>query len=206
MHTRLVGARTAAAITGDIDCGEQEQPHNINEMPVPGSRFETEMLVSLEVIIGRPHEADEQEDRADDHMEAVEAGRHEEGRAINMAREAEMRMAIFVRLKGGEAQAQHNRHGQPAATDAIFRGEIMMKRPRRTRGKGRLTKEGRAIKAKESEMPEADYQENPESHFPIPPHEFVAKTDVFAINPYGCVVCGLKEDHLLHQRLELVAA
>ena len=28
-------------------------------------------------------QADRQEDRADDHMEAVEAGRHEEGRAID---------------------------------------------------------------------------------------------------------------------------
>src|SRR3546814_8963658 len=44
------------------------------------------------------HQADDQEDRADEHMEAVEAGRHEEGRRIVDRAEGERRFGIFIGL------------------------------------------------------------------------------------------------------------
>ena len=35
----------------DIDGGEEEQPHHVNEVPVPGGRFETE-VIDGEVYVG----------------------------------------------------------------------------------------------------------------------------------------------------------
>ncbi len=32
------------AITPNIDAGKQEEPYNVNEVPVPSSKFKAEML------------------------------------------------------------------------------------------------------------------------------------------------------------------
>ena len=53
-------------------------------MPVPGGGFEAEVRLGREVALGA-EVADDQEDGADKHVEAVEAGRHEEGRAVDVA-------------------------------------------------------------------------------------------------------------------------
>ena len=72
-------------------------------MPVPGGRLEADVLVRRES--GRPQradQADEQEDRADDHVEAVEAGRHEEVRGIDVAAEKPSKaaaVAVFIGLQ-----------------------------------------------------------------------------------------------------------
>src|SRR3546814_4492963 len=58
---------------------EQEQPHHVDEMPVPGSRLEAEVLLWREIAIVEPLQADGEEDGAHHHVKAVEAGRHEEG-------------------------------------------------------------------------------------------------------------------------------
>ena len=58
----------------DIDEGEQEQPDDVNEVPIPGSRFKAEMVCRREVPEIRAHKADTKEDRADDDMRAVKAG------------------------------------------------------------------------------------------------------------------------------------
>ena len=61
-------------------------------------------------------QADDQEDGADDDMEAMEAGRHEEGRAIDVAAivaaEGEGGMGIFIGLDGGEQQAERDGGGK----------------------------------------------------------------------------------------------
>src|SRR5262249_44424431 len=66
----------------DIDAGKQEQPNHVDEVPVPGAELEAEMLLGREVSELGADQADDQERRADDHMRAVEAGRHEEGGAV----------------------------------------------------------------------------------------------------------------------------
>src|SRR3546814_5322674 len=38
----------AASTTPPVDADEQEQPHHVDEMPVPGGRLEPEMMVGLE--------------------------------------------------------------------------------------------------------------------------------------------------------------
>src|SRR5579871_3723268 len=94
--------------TPHIDAGEQEQPDDVDEMPVPGGELEAEMLLRREMAGERAEQADDQEDRSDDHMRAVESGRHEEGGTVDVAREVEGRMRIFVGLHAGEGQAERD--------------------------------------------------------------------------------------------------
>src|SRR5579864_893831 len=68
-----------------IYAGEQEQPHHVDEMPIPGGEFEAEMLGRAEMAGHRAGKTHDQEDRADNHMRAVKAGRHEESGAVDIA-------------------------------------------------------------------------------------------------------------------------
>src|SRR5690606_30276548 len=82
----------------DIDGDEEEQPNDIDEVPVPGGRLEPEVLLGREVALVGAEQADAQEDGADDDMEAVEARRHEEGRAVDIALKVERGVDIFIGL------------------------------------------------------------------------------------------------------------
>src|ERR1700745_1497506 len=55
----------AAAKEGDAD--EQDQPHHVHEMPVPGGGFEAEMALRGELLIHGAEQADDEEACADDH-------------------------------------------------------------------------------------------------------------------------------------------
>src|SRR5262249_29254275 len=72
----LLGVRHARA--PHIYAGKQEQPYNVNEVPVPGGKFEAEMLLRAKVAGHRAQQTDDQEDRADDDVGPVEARGHEE--------------------------------------------------------------------------------------------------------------------------------
>src|SRR5450756_1056481 len=102
----LLGIRHTGA--PHIYAGEQEQPHHVDEMPIPGGKLEAEMLLGIEVAGQRADQADDEEDRADDHMGAVEAGRHEEGGAVDVAFEAERRVRVFVGLHAGEGEPEQD--------------------------------------------------------------------------------------------------
>src|SRR3546814_3700040 len=86
---------------------------HVDEVPVPGRRLEAEVVIRLEVAGAGPEEADDEEDGADDHMEAVEAGRHVEGRGVDAVGETEGGVAVLVGLDGGEQQTEQ--HRQPEA-------------------------------------------------------------------------------------------
>ena len=92
------------AVPPDIDADEQEQPHDVDEMPVPGGGLEAEVMIRLEMPEISAEQTHREEDGADDHVRAVEAGRHEEGRAIDIAGEGERGMGIFVSLHAGEGR------------------------------------------------------------------------------------------------------
>ena len=49
----------------DIDRCEQEQPDHVDEVPIPGGGLEADMIFRREVAAQNPHQADEQEDRAE---------------------------------------------------------------------------------------------------------------------------------------------
>src|SRR5690348_13483165 len=108
----LARLRTTAP---DVDAGKQEQPHHVDEVPIPGGEFESEMLRRLELSGDGAEQTHDQKDRADDDVSAVESGRHEERGAIDVARIVECGMAIFPRLHAGEAQPQE--YGERQAPD-----------------------------------------------------------------------------------------
>src|ERR1700736_4456004 len=81
-----------------IDAGEQEQPDHVDEVPVPGGELETEMLGRSEMAEIGADQANDQEGRADDHMRAVKAGRHEDSGAIDVAAEMKRGVAVLVGL------------------------------------------------------------------------------------------------------------
>ena len=94
-----------------IDRHEEEHPHHVNEVPVPSGKFEAQMLLWREVAIVDAQQANGEEDRADNDVEAMEARRHEEGRAVNITSKAEGGVGVFVSLNAGEADGENN--GQP---------------------------------------------------------------------------------------------
>src|SRR3954465_8687876 len=90
------------AVAPDVDADEQEQPDHVDEMPVPGGELEAEMLGRREMTGIGADQADDQEDGTDQNMEAVKAGRHEEGRAVDVAGERKRSVAVFEGLHAGE--------------------------------------------------------------------------------------------------------
>ena len=66
-------------VRNDVDKGEEEQPHDVNEVPVPGRELEAEMLLGRHAARHQTNEADRKEDRSDDDVRTMETGRHEEG-------------------------------------------------------------------------------------------------------------------------------
>src|SRR5262249_56658594 len=109
MRHRLDRVRAGAP---DVDAGEQKQPDHVDEVPMPGGELETEVLARLELPGKRPQQADAQKDRSDDHVRAVKAGRHEEGRAVDVTFEGEMRVAVLVGLDAREGNPEQDRADQ----------------------------------------------------------------------------------------------
>src|SRR5690349_4278419 len=103
---RSLGVRHAR--TPYIYTSEQEQPHHVDEMPVPGGKFETEMLFRTEMPRHRAQQTNYQEDRTDDNVRAMEARRHEERGTVDVAAEVEGRVRILVSLHTGESEPQQD--------------------------------------------------------------------------------------------------
>src|SRR3546814_711249 len=79
LHSSGVNRRAPA--TPHINDQEQEQPDNVDKVPVPGSSFKTEVLTRCKVSLMRADQIDDQENGADQYVEAVKACRHVKGRA-----------------------------------------------------------------------------------------------------------------------------
>src|SRR5215510_15809430 len=101
-----------SARTPHINARKQEYPDDVDEMPVPGGELEAKMLRRREMSEIGTKQAHDQEDRADDDMRAVKAGRHEESGAVDVAAEIEPGMAVFVGLHASECQTKRDRQDQ----------------------------------------------------------------------------------------------
>src|SRR5262245_524404 len=99
-----VGAsmRSGHAGAPDGDAHEQEQPDDVDEVPIPGGRLEAEVLLGCEMARQRAEQAHGEEQGADDDVRAVEAGGHEESGAVDVAGILEAGMRVLVGLAGGE--------------------------------------------------------------------------------------------------------
>src|SRR5690348_10117120 len=125
---RSFGADGAAAAP-PVDADEQEQPDDVDEVPVPRRRLEAEMVVRPEMPGACAEEIHREEAGADDDVEAVEARRHEEGRGIDPAFEAEGGVAVLPGLEPGEADAEDDGQSQPADQSLAVVLEQRMVRP-----------------------------------------------------------------------------
>lgn len=81
-------------------------------MPVPGHRFEAEMVLAAEMS-GEDAAGDyRQHDGANGDMETVEAGQHEESGAIDACLDGEGGFRVFMNLQAEEQDAQGNGEDQ----------------------------------------------------------------------------------------------
>src|ERR1700730_3400021 len=96
-----------------IYASEQEQPYHVDEVPVPGGKLESDMLLGRELASQGADQAHNQEDRTDDDMKTMEPGRHEERRAVDVARIMERRVHVLVGLNTGERDAERNGEDEP---------------------------------------------------------------------------------------------
>ncbi len=162
---RLIGERLSFMTRGgaggppDINAGEKEKPDHVDEMPVPGGGLEAEVLVGPEMAGKSAEKADDEENRADDDVESVEARRHEEGRAIDVAAivaaEGKGCMGIFIGLNAGEQHAEDDGESKtPDEALAVVVDERMV-RPsdRRARGQQDESVEQREMPGIEDVMP-----------------------------------------------------
>src|SRR3546814_10284401 len=79
-----------------LDEQEQAQPHHVDEVPVPGHRLEREVVVLAEVALGAAQPDDREHDRAQGHVRTVEAGEHEERRAVDARTQGQVELGVGV--------------------------------------------------------------------------------------------------------------
>src|SRR5260370_27849271 len=113
-----------------VDAREQEQPDDVDEMPVPGGELEAEVLRRREMAEIGSDQAYDEERRADDHMGAVEAGRHEESRTVDIAAIVERGVAVLVGLDAGEREAERDGQDQAPLEPLAVVLEQRVMRPR----------------------------------------------------------------------------
>src|SRR5262245_9324166 len=114
---------------------EEEQPYDVDEMPVPGGEFEAEMLFGGEVACQRSEQTNDEENRADDHVGTMKACRHEKRGAVNVAFESEVRVRVFVSLHAGEGEAERDGKDQAPfqSLPIIFKQSMVRPGHRRAR-------------------------------------------------------------------------
>src|SRR5688572_31129235 len=91
---RLPPMRDAALDPVDED--EETEPDDVDEVPVPGHGLEREVLARREVALQATQPDHGQHDRADHHVQAVEAGQHEERGAVDARSELQTELVIGV--------------------------------------------------------------------------------------------------------------
>ena len=120
----------------DVNSCEQEQPNNVNKVPVPCRRFEAQMGFLGKVAACCAHVADEQEDCSNNNVEAVEARRHKEVCAVDVASKTERCMLIFIRLEHCKDEAKNNRNDQAVleVLTIVFLRQSVVRPSRRSTG------------------------------------------------------------------------
>ena len=89
-------------------------------------------MLGGELVLHGADQADDQEDRADQHVEAMEAGGHEEGGTVNvrtLAAKQEPGLGVFDRLHAGEQHAQRDGDREAPDEAALVAMQQRMVRP-----------------------------------------------------------------------------
>ena len=96
---------------------DRTQPHDVNKVPIPSSRFEGEVMLRIEVPAHRAEQNDRQHDGTNCNVEAVKAGQHVERRTENAGSHFQVEVAVgvhvFVDLQAEEQETECDGRGQP---------------------------------------------------------------------------------------------
>jgi hypothetical protein len=77
-------------------------------VPVPSRRFETEVVISSELVLDLSSKANGQEARTNEYVETVEASLHEEARTISRVGNGESCGSIFKSLESSKEERKDN--------------------------------------------------------------------------------------------------
>src|SRR5690554_7942233 len=117
----------ATSASENINKQEQPHPHHIDKVPVPRCRLKAKVFLWGKMVTHDAHEYDEQNNRADDDVDAMEARQNEEGRSVDTGFQRNAIVGIgFVilhRLDSDKAKAQQHGTGQPVTTHTTLRSE-----------------------------------------------------------------------------------
>ena len=117
-----------------VDEDEQAEPDHVDEVPVPGHRFEREVAARREMAVQHSEPDDRQHDRADGDVQAVKSGQHEERRTVDAGAElqSELRVGLVVlgRLQGDESEAQQERRRPERSSAGAVPGDQRVVRDR----------------------------------------------------------------------------
>src|SRR6185503_9746144 len=80
----------------NVDDGEQQDPHDVDEVPVEAGHLEAEMLGRRVVTADRSQERDRQQRGTNQHVQAVQAGQREERRGERPVRGDEPERVVLV--------------------------------------------------------------------------------------------------------------
>ena len=79
MHANVPVRNQHAARLHPVDQDIQTQPNHIHKVPVPSSAFKAEVTRWREMPFLQTQGDEQQHQHADEHMETMETGQHEEG-------------------------------------------------------------------------------------------------------------------------------
>ena len=77
---------------------KQPQPDHVDEVPVPGHRLEGKVVFGREMPLDTAYQDNQQHGGTQGHMQSVEAGQHEEGRAVHAGGELQVQVIIGVNI------------------------------------------------------------------------------------------------------------
>ena len=101
----------------EINIDEQEYPDHVNEVPIPGGRFKTDMLIRFEMTFTGTNCTHGQEAGTDKNVETVKASRQIEGRRIYTVRQTEGGFGVFMNLKTQKDKAEYD--GDPSPKNRL---------------------------------------------------------------------------------------
>src|SRR6185437_12700071 len=103
----------------EVDDGEDEQPDDIDEVPVPADVRDGEVPCSVEVAAPRPKLHVAEHHQPDENVHAVERRDDVEKRGVRAVADAHRFVRVFVELEGEEDEAEERCHGEPEPQAAL---------------------------------------------------------------------------------------
>ena len=101
----------------DINENKESHPNHIHEVPVPRARLKAKVIFRREVAAKHPHEAHEQHEGAQGHVETVKTRQDEEGRPVDAGLKGQPQrlvgVDIFLHLEEQEDDPEQHREAQP---------------------------------------------------------------------------------------------